>query len=175
VYVYDDLPVQFDTLLACDKERGEALIAKFPPTSKHRFYFGKTVQPCWETKDCCLYPIETCFGQPWNGDTSNAFKSEILVHNSMLQHPWRTKDPSKATLFFIPMYESYSLHMAECGGKNHIQRMQETAEVLRSRPSYQDHGRAHFMVGLGGNEGKAYTEGGCALGAAPEKMKNLNR
>jgi hypothetical protein len=65
VYVYDDLPVQYATLLACDTAKGEELIKKYESNNNHRYRFGKSEQPCWTNKNCCLYPMDTCFGQPW--------------------------------------------------------------------------------------------------------------
>jgi hypothetical protein len=62
---------------------------------------------------------------------------EVYLRDSLAVHPWRTRSPSEATLFFVPIWEIVSFNVDECNGTSHKQRMAMAAAALLSAPSYR--------------------------------------
>ena len=62
---------------------------------------------------------------------------EVYLRDSLAVHPWRTRSPSEATLFFVPIWEIVSFNVDECNGTTHKQRMAMAAAALLSAPSYR--------------------------------------
>ena len=61
--------------------------------------------------------------------------AEVYVRDALAIHPWRTSDPSAASLVYVPLWEVVSFNVGECNGTTHAQRMARAAAALRSAPA----------------------------------------
>lgn len=68
---------------------------------------------------------------------------DVAVHQKLAQHPWRTHDPDRASLFFVPAYTSWSL-IGGCG--DHLENMEATAKLLRKSEYFQKSGGSDHML-----------------------------
>ncbi|CAN0517705.1 unnamed protein product, partial [Laminaria digitata] len=72
---------------------------------------------------------------PWQDEREGRAQdaSEIWLHQSLLEHPWRVLDPEEAEVFFIPIYPVLNAktqkHLKECDGLNKHQRA--TRSIMR--------------------------------------------
>lgn len=69
----------------------------------------------------------------WRPDEKQHF-GEVFFYFQMLKHPWRTEDPSKAFLFFVPIMTSLSVR-GKCG--SHKDNLEHVAVQLLASPWYQ--------------------------------------
>jgi hypothetical protein len=58
---------------------------------------------------------------------------EVYLRDSLAVHPWRTRSPSEATLFFVPIWEIVSFNVDRCNGTTHRQRMTRAAATTSGR------------------------------------------
>lgn len=71
---------------------------------------------------------------------------EVFFYYQMLDHPWRTEDPSEAFLFYVPMLTSLS-GLGMCG--NWGQNMRYVWDSLEASPWYQrNQGADHLMFSM---------------------------
>lgn len=72
---------------------------------------------------------------------------EVYLRDALAVHPWRTRSPSEATLFFVPIWEIVSFNVDQCNGTSHRQRMARAAIALRNALSYRKPRRANQPPG----------------------------
>ena len=46
---------------------------------------------------------------------------EVYIRDALEHHPWRTRDPNRATLVYVPLWEVVSFTIGECNGTSHSQ------------------------------------------------------
>jgi len=95
--------------------------------------------------------------------TRNERMAEVPLSDLLRVHPQRTTDPSRARLFFVPVWEFSSLVLGECNGTSHSTRMQRAAEALsRSEHYVRSGGRDHIWATsfsqMGAQEADVYTQ-----------------
>ena len=79
--------------------------------------------------------------------TRNERMAEVPLSDLLRVHPQRTTDPSRARLFFVPVWEFSSLVLGWCNGTSHSTRMQQAAEALsRSEHYVRSSGRDHVWA-----------------------------
>ena len=93
---------------------------------------------------------------------------EVYLRDALVQHPWRTRSPEQAKVFFVPLWEVrarelcrtlvcthvctrhvrrcvpaqiVSFNVGGCNGTSHRQRMQRAATALRNSPHFAPRGR----------------------------------
>jgi len=75
--------------------------------------------------------------------------AEVGMYHVLSKHLQRTLEPSRAALFYVPVWEYVSFKLAGmCGGNSsHGQRMRVAAEALAASPHWRRHGgRDHFVL-----------------------------
>ena len=73
--------------------------------------------------------------------------AEVGVRNVLVHNPYRTLDPSQASLFYVPIFEYSSYSVGDCNGTTHRGRMEAAAAALKSSAAFQRHGGAdHFFA-----------------------------
>ncbi|XP_044467976.1 LOW QUALITY PROTEIN: probable xyloglucan galactosyltransferase GT17 [Mangifera indica] len=80
---------------------------------------------------------------------THQFLAEMIFHARMENHPFRTWDPSRATLFYVPFYGGLhaSSKFREANFTVRDELAVELEEFLRSQPWWERHqGKDHFMV-----------------------------
>lgn len=88
------------------------------------------------------------------------FYAEQGLYQQLMTHPARVRDPSAATLFYVPLLAHLSSDAGRCNGSSHRTRMSSIAATLRASPVWQRrNGTDHFwtcacvmMRGMIGNE-----------------------
>ena len=82
--------------------------------------------------------------------------SEVYLRDALEVHPWRTRDPSRASIVYVPLWEVVSFNVGECNGTSHAQRMAQAAAALRASTLFSPNGRVarhsgfnHLIVSSG--------------------------
>ncbi|XP_028752622.1 probable xyloglucan galactosyltransferase GT17 [Neltuma alba] len=81
--------------------------------------------------------------------STHQFIAEMIIHARVENHPCRTRDPTKANLFYVPFYGG--LHASSMFREaNHTLRDELAVDLVRylqDRPSWQKHnGKDHFLA-----------------------------
>eukprot|EP00966_Prymnesium_polylepis_P280962 6491442-Prymnesium_polylepis.2 len=80
--------------------------------------------------------------------------AEATLAEQLAAHTWRTADPERARLFFVPVLEYTSGQLEECNGTSHHARMATAGRALRSSRYWQrSRGRDHFFAAAAMNHG----------------------
>ena len=75
------------------------------------------------------------------------FYAEMGLHRSLAVHPQRTREPSKASLFYVPVLPHLDQDAGGCNGTGHRMRMASVASALRASPHWQrSNGTDHFWA-----------------------------
>lgn len=77
------------------------------------------------------------------------FASELIFHARLLNHPCRTWDPTRASLFYVPFYGGlYSLsQFKESNSTARNQLAVDLANYIQAQPMWKrNNGKDHFMV-----------------------------
>jgi hypothetical protein len=69
---------------------------------------------------------------PWAKEVKdgNQNMADIYIHRALLDHPLRTRDPSKASIFYIPLQLVLSARSGVCNGMTHQERIDYILEGL---------------------------------------------
>ncbi|PRQ48771.1 putative exostosin [Rosa chinensis] len=112
--------------------------------------------------DMCPHVANSGLGQPLptmgptlatNSSSSwfatNQFAAEIIFHARLLNHPCRTYDPTRATLFYVPYYGG--LHVSSKFRERNLTARDELdvslVDYLQSQSTWQKHnGKDHFIT-----------------------------
>lgn len=72
----------------------------------------------------------------------------VWIYESLREHPLRTRDPSKASLFVVPVDAYVSVNLNQpCNGKLHEERSLDVVEALRASEHFRRHwGRDHMVA-----------------------------
>ncbi|KAL1504661.1 hypothetical protein AB1Y20_008441 [Prymnesium parvum] len=65
------------------------------------------------------------------------FYAELGLHRLLSHHPWRVRDPSEATLFYVPVLPHLDQDAGRCNGTGHKARMMQVASALQASPAWQ--------------------------------------
>jgi hypothetical protein len=83
----------------------------------------------------------------WDTNQESQHAAEVWMYRQMLQHPLRTLDPSRARLFYVPVFLHLSYFARRCKGSSHAQRLQVTSNALHGSPFFQrNSGHDHTLV-----------------------------
>ena len=130
IYVYD-LPAEFNAhLVSC----------------VNRKYYGES---CFNTAFCGA-------GVRLGNETAHLyvhdtwqFSLELLLHHKLLFSPYRTKDPAKADVFYVPYYAGLDCFCGSGGGENAKRRLgariSKLFQYLRET-GFLNGGKAHLMT-----------------------------
>lgn len=93
---------------------------------------------------------------PWRHEEGEHAQNmgEVWIHQGLLRHPLRTKDPEKASLFYIPLYAAISsdseplLGSLQCNGITHLERVDTAMDYLEKESKYfmRFGGADHFFA-----------------------------
>ncbi|XP_057948111.1 probable xyloglucan galactosyltransferase GT17 [Malania oleifera] len=103
-------------------------------------------------RDMCPHVANRGLGQPLSGASwfaTNQFTAEMIFHARAENHPCRTRDPSRANLFYVPfyggLYVSSKFRETNVTARDALVMM--LAEYLEAEPWWQRrHGMDHFVV-----------------------------
>lgn len=72
---------------------------------------------------------------------------EVHLYSSLRAHPYRTRDASTASLFYIPLWEYASFRLGTCNGTSHADRMASAHAALQRSPYFRrSAGADHFWA-----------------------------
>ena len=75
---------------------------------------------------------------------------EVHIRRLLHRHPRRTLDASKASLFYVPIFEYASYVLGACNGTSHRGRMTAARDALVASPYFQRHrGVDHIFASTG--------------------------
>lgn len=93
---------------------------------------------------------------PWRHEEEEHAQNmaEVWVHQALLRHPMRTRDPAEASLFYIPLYVTVSsdatpqLGNLDCENETHHERMDRALDFLETESKHfmKFGGANHFFV-----------------------------
>ena len=73
--------------------------------------------------------------------------AEVGLRQALHQHPARVREPARARLFYVPVFEFASYSLGDCNGTTHASRMVAAYHALRASPDWQRHqGADHFFA-----------------------------
>ena len=72
---------------------------------------------------------------------------EVRADVALRKSPYRVNTRERASLFYVPLWETTSFRLGECNGKTHAQRMEALARALLSQRTFvRMGGRDHFWL-----------------------------
>ncbi|XP_068314603.1 probable xyloglucan galactosyltransferase GT17 [Pyrus communis] len=142
---------QFTTAATCDKN-----ISVYVYNLPAKFNLG-LLDHCHNLNvhtDMCPHVANSGLGQPLLNSSggwfaTNQFTAEMIFHARVENHPCRTWDPARATLFYVPYYGG--LHVSNKFRERNLTARDELdvslVDFIQSQPWWQKHnGKDHFMA-----------------------------